>query len=66
MITKLNNHTHQPPLKKMARSLFIAIITMILGSISTAYAQDKTLTLDEAIKLGLDNSKVLKLVKIKN
>jgi len=39
------------------------ITLVIIGSAftNTAGAQDRTITLDEAIKLGLDNSKVLKL-----
>jgi outer membrane protein len=40
---------------------------LILGSvlISAAFAQDRNITLNEAIKLGLDNSKVLKLSQSK-
>jgi len=49
----------------MVRFLFVAIIAAFLGSFSTAHAQDKTLTLDEAIKLGIQNSKVLKLSQSK-
>ncbi len=42
--------------------LFKSLLGLLLigGSISTAHAQDRTLTLDEAIKLGLANSKTLK------
>ncbi len=33
---------------------------MLVGGVATANAQERTLTLDEAIKLGLENSKTLK------
>lgn len=39
------------------------LITMLFGT--TAMAQDRTITLDEAVKLGILNSKVLKLSKSK-
>ncbi len=39
------------------------VITMLFGT--TAMAQDRTITLDEAVKLGIENSKVLKLSKSK-
>jgi len=51
-------------LKNFVRILIPAILlTLLLGV--AAKAQDRTITLDEAIKLGLDNSKVLKLSKSK-
>ncbi|MDF2431052.1 MAG: hypothetical protein JWP44_683 [Mucilaginibacter sp.] len=37
----------------------VAILTLLFGK--TAMAQDRTITLNEAIKLGIQNSKVLKL-----
>lgn len=43
----------------------IAILVPGLMLSSTAFAQDRTLTLDEAIKLGIQNSKVLKLSQAK-
>ncbi len=46
------------------RSLIaVLFLTMLFGK--AAMAQDRTLTLTEAIKLGIDNSKVLKLSKAK-
>ncbi|MGZ3879334.1 MAG: TolC family protein [Mucilaginibacter sp.] len=67
MITQLNNHLNQQPFRKMVRTFYrfaIAIIVPVL-MVSTVSAQDKTLTLDEAIKLGIQNSKVLKLSQAK-
>jgi outer membrane protein len=50
----------------MARALLLfAAAFMAAGLITPAKAQDKTLTLDEAIKLGIQNSKVLKLSQSK-
>ena len=47
-------------LPKPVRLGVAAVLTgLLLGS--TAYAQDRAITLQEAIKLGLDNSKTLKL-----
>jgi outer membrane protein len=43
----------------------IALLVPGLMLSSTAFAQDRTLTLDEAIKLGIQNSKVLKLSQSK-
>jgi outer membrane protein len=43
----------------------IAITVPGLMLSSTAFAQDRTLTLDEAVKLGVQNSKVLKLSQAK-
>jgi len=68
MTTQNNNIDQQHPfkstLKTFLRILIPALIlTLLLGV--AAKAQDRTLTLDEAIKLGLDNSKVLKLSKSK-
>ncbi|MDB5136172.1 MAG: TolC family protein [Mucilaginibacter sp.] len=66
MITQINKSLN--PFKKMVRTLFrFAIAVMVPGliMISSAYAQDRTLTLDEAVKLGIQNSKVLKLSQSK-
>ncbi|HTE00511.1 MAG TPA: TolC family protein [Mucilaginibacter sp.] len=52
----------------MGKTLFrFAIAMMVPGllMITAAQAQDKTLTLDEAIKLGIQNSKTLKLSQSK-
>jgi outer membrane protein len=46
------------------RSMIALILTgLVIGT--SASAQDRTLTLDEAIKLGIENSKVLKLSQSK-
>ncbi|WP_183565491.1 TolC family protein [Mucilaginibacter sp. SP1R1] len=48
--------------------LCLYVITFVISGLlfaETANAQDRTITLDEAIKLGLDNSKVLKLSQSK-
>ena len=50
----------------MARALLLfAAAFMAAGLMTPARAQDKTLSLDEAIKLGIQNSKVLKLSQAK-
>lgn len=52
----------------MAKTFYrVAIVILVPGLLlsSTASAQDRTLTLDEAIKLGIQNSKVLKLSQSK-
>lgn len=50
----------------MVRALYLfTIVFMAQGVLTSASAQDKTLTLDEAIKLGIQNSKVLKLSQSK-
>ncbi|MVN20114.1 TolC family protein [Mucilaginibacter arboris] len=37
-----------------------SVLLLVAATVGTVNAQDRTLTLDEAIKLGLDNSKTLK------
>jgi len=67
MITQINNPLNHP-FKKMVKPLYrFAIAIMVPGLMlsATASAQDRTLTLDEAIKLGIQNSKVLKLSQSK-
>lgn len=67
MITQINNPLNHP-FKKMVKPFYrfaIAILVPGLMLSSTAFAQDRTLTLDEAIKLGIQNSKVLKLSQSK-
>jgi len=67
MITQINNPLNHP-FKKMVKPLYrfaIAILVPGLMLSATASAQDRTLTLDEAIKLGIQNSKVLKLSQSK-
>src|ERR1700744_4614606 len=68
MITQINNPLEQKPLKKMVQTFYRIAIAVILSGLiisTSAYAQDKTLTLDEAIKLGIQNSKTLKLSQSK-
>jgi outer membrane protein len=68
MITQINNPLNQNPLKKMVQTFYRFAIALILPGLiisSSAFAQDRTLTLDEAIKLGIQNSKVLKLSQSK-
>jgi outer membrane protein len=68
MITQINKPLNKKPFKKMVQALFrFAIAAMVPGliMISSAYAQDRTLNLDEAVKLGIQNSKVLKLSQSK-
>lgn len=62
MIT-INNSPLKPHLKNKAARAAGSIILLAVALLTTqpAAAQDRTLTLDEAVKLGLDNSKVLKL-----
>src|SRR3569833_3908110 len=65
MITQ-NKHHNKPPLKTMAKipgQLLILVLAM--GFMNTALAQARTLTQDEAIKLGIQNSKTLKLSQSK-
>lgn len=65
---KMNTTTNNPQKRHLFKQSFTAIIAALLltvGLLNTAAAQDRTLTLDEAIKLGLDNSKTLKLSQAK-
>jgi outer membrane protein len=67
MITQINNPLNHP-FKKMVKTLYRFAITVIVPGLMlnlTASAQDRTLTLDEAVKLGIQNSKVLKLSQSK-
>jgi outer membrane protein len=59
MTTKTNNL--QPSLLKAASVLRYVLIMLALFTAGSAAAQDRTITLDEAIKLGVENSKTLKL-----
>lgn len=67
MITQINKQLNQQPFKKMVQTFYrFAIALLVPGlMITSAHAQDKTLTLDEAVKLGIQNSKVLKLSQSK-
>jgi outer membrane protein len=65
MITQLNK-TNTQPFKKAFITACLSTAVLILPALAVkASAQDRTLTLDEAIKLGVQNSKVLKLSQSK-
>ncbi len=63
MTTHINNQLNPHLLKRLIGVLLILTLGLLLANI--AYGQDRTLTLDEAIKLGIQNSKVLKLSQAK-
>ncbi len=63
MITQINKIIN---LKFKALGRYgLALAGFSLLTFTAAFAQDRTLTLDEAIKLGIDNSKTLKLSQSK-
>lgn len=60
MIRQIHNST---PANSVGKMLFLKHIFMLLvlaATVNTAHAQERTLTLEEAVKLGLANSKTLK------
>ncbi|HEX8022889.1 TolC family protein, partial [Mucilaginibacter sp.] len=62
MTTPNNKTDHLKLLKQVLRPVLRGSIALLVLSLPfTANAQDRTITLDEAIKLGLENSKTLKL-----
>src|SRR3954465_15359725 len=62
MTTPNNKTNHLKLLKQVLRPVLRGSIAILVLSLPfAANAQDRTITLDEAIKLGLDNSKTLKL-----
>ncbi|UOE49685.1 TolC family protein [Mucilaginibacter sp. SMC90] len=62
MTTQNNKTNHLKLLKQVLRPVLRGSIALIVLSLPfAASAQDRTITLDEAIKLGLENSKTLKL-----
>ena len=68
MITQINKTKNHHLFKKMTKpferfGIALALLSLVL--INAAGAQDRTLTLDEAIKLGITNSKTLKLSQAK-
>jgi outer membrane protein TolC len=68
MTTQNNKKTHTYLFKSMITAfkryiIPALILTLLIGK--TAIAQDRTITLDEALKLGLANSNVVKLSKAK-
>lgn len=68
MITRINktptNHLSANVIRPLKR-FGIVLMILSLAIFKTAGAQDRTLTLDEAIKLGIANSKTLKLSQAK-
>ncbi|MBS1532232.1 MAG: TolC family protein [Bacteroidetes bacterium] len=67
MITQINKTLNKKPLKTVVDfTIRLAIAAGIAAMMAVpSFAQDRTLTLDEAIKLGIQNSKVLKLSQAK-
>ena len=67
MINKNQPYSHYLHHKMVPNLKSCGTALMLVGFMTTytAYAQDKTLTINEAIKLGVDNSKVLKLSQSK-
>jgi outer membrane protein len=67
MTTRNKKPNHLTLLNTVHRFCLYAITLVITGVlfVENANAQDRTITLDEAIKLGLDNSKTLKLSQSK-
>jgi outer membrane protein TolC len=62
MTTPNNKTNHLKLLKQVLRPVLRGSIALLVFSLPfAANAQDRTITLDEAIKLGLENSKTLKL-----
>ncbi|MDB5146455.1 MAG: TolC family protein [Mucilaginibacter sp.] len=62
MTTPNNKTNHLKLLKQVLRPVLRGSIALLVLSLPfAANAQDRTITLDEAIKLGLENSKTLKL-----
>lgn len=62
MTTQNNKTNHLKLLKQVLRPVLRGSIALLVLSLPfAASAQDRTITLDEAIKLGLENSKTLKL-----
>src|SRR5258708_7064054 len=66
MTTTINNiKLHPSKLTPVFKRYLTVLLIAGIALVNTAKAQDKTLTIDEAIKLGLDNSKTLKLSQSK-
>ncbi len=68
MTTQNNKTINLYLLKQMItnlKRLAVPAVLILLLSGTTAVAQDRTITLEEAIKLGVDNSNVVKLSKAK-
>jgi outer membrane protein len=66
MITRQNKSHNTQLFKKALIAICLSIAVLLMPALAfTASAQDRTLTLDEAVKLGIQNSKVLKLSQSK-
>jgi len=67
MIKRINKTINSYLFKQLVKTLKKGGITVLIIGLVTqlAHAQDKTLSLDEAIKLGIANSKTLKLSQSK-
>jgi outer membrane protein TolC len=63
-MTTLNN-TNTYPAKTMIKRYLIPLLLLFLSVGQNVFAQDRTITLDEALKLGVANSNVVKLSKAK-
>ncbi|WPU94938.1 TolC family protein [Mucilaginibacter sabulilitoris] len=67
-MTTQNKKPHHLTLFKAVHHFCLYAVTFVIAGVlfaENANAQDRTITLDEAIKLGLDNSKTLKLSQAK-
>ena len=63
LINKIDYTVRRLFTRQLYAGITIMLALVVLGS--TAFAQDRTITLEEAIKLGLENSKTLKLSQSK-
>lgn len=61
--TTITKALHRSLLQPMRLGISVVVAALLLGN--TATAQERTITLEEAIKLGLENSKTLKLSQSK-
>src|ERR1700752_5155633 len=64
-MTTLNNPPKHPSKLKTALKFAASFLTLFLLSVMLANAQDRTITLDEALKLGVESSNRVKLSKAK-
>lgn len=64
-MTTLNNPPKHPSKLKTALKFAASFLTLFLLSVVLANAQDRTITLNEALKLGVANSNLVKLSKAK-
>jgi outer membrane protein len=64
-MTTLNKTTNFYPARTMIKHYLIPLLVLLLPLGQNAFAQDRTITLDEALKLGVANSNIVKLSKAK-